>query len=561
MRLIFFALLLSFTTMACAAESKLKPGDRILFLGDSITAGGAGPNGWIGLVDEALKAMHPDGNYTVESLGYMGISVPGWIRVEEKSRTESVLTPGQVTPQTKDAKQVLGKHADVVVCMLGMNDSIHSRMRAEADYAQWLPRFEQLLTALKARLTPRVVGVATPTMHTEDPSAMPNVILREMHTRLYQLAAKGDVIVLPTHETMADLLLEGRDRDPDFRVTRDMVHPNSAGQLPIAIGMLKGLGEDQAAAWLRGKYASGLWPSANAKPLAGWAEALPGPANAERIRYRVRYGLRSAPKGKESEVIVKLPAGWQEISSTRQRHQDDFLSGEFVVEGIPDRLVTNLFLESGGQRAQVDIPAPWLIGVAMEPSGNWEMQKYTTETGKPGIRSFYNVEKRKFPWDESLAKGRGFGTLAELEPGAPLMWCLHTPRLGLVGASAPGAVAMAGLPFREGSVAYGARRIHSEKKQILRLEMMSAQALCHLSVWLNGDNLFQNRVAEANVTARAEAVLRPGWNALVFKCNWPFNPALNHHLSMWNFSVNLLGEDLDSLRISTDPKAFQEEMD
>lgn len=549
---------ISGTTSKDMLPRGLKPNDRILFIGDSITALGTGSTGWVGLIGESLKATHPESHFTLVPIGFMGIAVNGWIQMEEKSRPESMQTS---TPSegVLAANKALGQGADVVVCMLGVNDSMHQRMRSEADYDKWLPCYDQLISALKTRLKPRVFALATPTMVTEDPSATPNVILREMSARLRNLAASGSYVMLPTHEAMAELLLEGRDRNPDFRVTQDMIHPNGAGQLAIAIGMLKGLGEEQAAAWLRDKYAPGLWPRANAKPIAAWAEALPGPANTEQIRYRVRYGLRSAPKAGESEVVLKLPAGWQEISSACHRHPDDFLSGEFVVDGIPDRLVTNLFLESGGQRAQVAIPAPWLIGVAVEPKGNWENQKYTTETGKTGYRFSYNVEKRIFPWDASLVKGRGFGTLAELEPGVPLTWHRHTPRPGLVGNSDPGAVAMAGFPFREGNVAYGARWIHSEKKQILRLETMSDRAVCHLSVWLNGDNLFQSRIAEANVPSKAEAFLRPGWNALVFKCNWPFNPDLNHHLSMWNFAVNLLSEEPGSLRISTDPRTFQEE--
>jgi hypothetical protein len=67
---------------------------------------------------------------------------------------------------------------------------------------------------------------------------------------------------------LADLLLEGRDRNPDFRVTGDMVHLAPAGQLAVAMGMLKGLGEERAVAYLREKYTPALWGKPK-DPLTG----------------------------------------------------------------------------------------------------------------------------------------------------------------------------------------------------------------------------------------------------------------------------------------------------
>lgn len=536
-------------------QTVLKPNDRIVFLGDSITAGGTGLNGWVGLVKESLEAIHPDGNYTVDSLGYMGITVPGWISVEEKSRPET--TAADVAgSHLKAGREVLGKHADVVVCMLGMNDSVHTRMRTDADYDQWLPRYEQLLTALKARLTPRVVGVATPTMHTEDPSATTNVILREMHARLYKLAAKGDVIVLPTHETMADSLLEGRDRNPGFRVTSDMIHLAPAGQLAVAMGMLKGLGEARAAVYLQEKYAPKLW-GRQENPLTGWVEVLPVPLTVERQRYRLRYGLYPTPGAPVPKVAAKLPPGWNQISATNRTHPDGFISGKMEVEGLPDRLVNEVALQAGALRATVTIPAPWLIGVATEPGSNWEVKPYQVDpSGKTRYRGEYNVDKQRFPWDALFARGEGLGTMATLQPGTPITWHRHTARAGLPRGNAPGAIDMAGIPFREGRVAYGVRWLQSEREKPLRVEVASERQ-CHLTVWLNGTMIVQGELSrpdEGTKTLQADSTLRAGWNAVVFKCSIPFNPALNHHLAFWSFAVDLLGDGLGDGRVSTAPR-------
>ena len=39
---------------------KLKADDRIVFLGDSITQGGAGPNGYVTMIRQALDKKHAD---------------------------------------------------------------------------------------------------------------------------------------------------------------------------------------------------------------------------------------------------------------------------------------------------------------------------------------------------------------------------------------------------------------------------------------------------------------------------------------------------------------------
>ncbi|MFN5737784.1 MAG: G-D-S-L family lipolytic protein, partial [Akkermansiaceae bacterium] len=42
------------------AASPLKKDDRIVFLGDSITAGGVKPGGYVTLIKDAIAATHPD---------------------------------------------------------------------------------------------------------------------------------------------------------------------------------------------------------------------------------------------------------------------------------------------------------------------------------------------------------------------------------------------------------------------------------------------------------------------------------------------------------------------
>src|SRR5260370_17078551 len=61
---------------AFAAEQPLKKGERILFLGDSITQAGAAPGGYVTLVKESLAKKHPDLAIEVIGAGISGNRVP-----------------------------------------------------------------------------------------------------------------------------------------------------------------------------------------------------------------------------------------------------------------------------------------------------------------------------------------------------------------------------------------------------------------------------------------------------------------------------------------------------
>src|SRR5690606_24277666 len=66
-----------------------------------------------------------------------------------------------------------------------------------------------------------------------------------------------------------EILSRGRAVDPAFHVTADYVHPNEAGHLGIAIGMLRGLGHPSAADRLAERVTELVErASASAKPVA-----------------------------------------------------------------------------------------------------------------------------------------------------------------------------------------------------------------------------------------------------------------------------------------------------
>ncbi|MGB8356624.1 MAG: GDSL-type esterase/lipase family protein, partial [Chthoniobacteraceae bacterium] len=237
------------------ADTIIHDKDRIVFCGDSITGqgGNGGANGWVGLIGERLAIAHPEGHQTLAALGGSGATVGAWQNFEKRSRDNPVF----LDVKGVDVKATLDGGADIVVIMLGMNDVLAPAVKdTPADLDAWAVRYHDLIESIKARTHPRVVALATITPCTEDADSTKNRVEAELNTRLAALAKQENALLLPTHEAMMELLATGRSQRADFHITADFVHPSPAGHLAIAVGMLRGLGESDAAAKLLEKHGS-----------------------------------------------------------------------------------------------------------------------------------------------------------------------------------------------------------------------------------------------------------------------------------------------------------------
>src|SRR5262245_47016925 len=85
----------------------LKKGDRIVFLGDSITQGGVGPKGYVTLIDKALQEKQKALGIEIVGAGISGNKVP-----DLQNRVE---------------KDVIAKKPTVVVIYIGINDVWHGQ--------------------------------------------------------------------------------------------------------------------------------------------------------------------------------------------------------------------------------------------------------------------------------------------------------------------------------------------------------------------------------------------------------------------------------------------------
>jgi len=242
--------LLLFGSACFAAEPATHNGNaRIVFIGDSITGQGGGwlGAGYIFKMREALSALYPEGKHDLVPLGGSGMGVSAWLglaRDEAKQKHDLDVKGVEVAA-------ALAKPADVLVVMLGMNDVLAPYVSdTDASLDQWLANYRELVSVLSARLNPRIIALATITPQTEDPATPMNLVLARMNQRITTLAAELKANVVPTHATYWDVLAEGRKTQTDFTLAGDRIHPNPLGYVAVAMAMLKGLGEDKAAAWL-----------------------------------------------------------------------------------------------------------------------------------------------------------------------------------------------------------------------------------------------------------------------------------------------------------------------
>ena len=129
---------------ALATDKPLAKGERIVFLGDSITQAGAASGGYVALAKEAIAKKHPDLEIEVIGAGISGNRVP-----DLEARLD---------------KDVLVKKPTLVVIYIGINDVWHSsngRGTSKPEYEQGLQRIVKRIQETGSRVilcTPSVIG-------------------------------------------------------------------------------------------------------------------------------------------------------------------------------------------------------------------------------------------------------------------------------------------------------------------------------------------------------------------------------------------------------------------
>lgn len=531
-----------FPSLCVSAQSAIKDNDRLIFIGDSITAQGTkgGKGAWLAMIGEGLSLTRPDAKPTLIGLGGSGSTVGAWLNFEKRSRTE----PLALDVKETDVGRTLDAGAEIVVVMLGMNDVLSPSLKNDpADFDAWIMRYSELIEVIRVRSHPRVIAVATVTPCTEDAASPKNKVLVELNKRLGKLAQEKQFLLLPTNEASYEVQSLGRTFQSNFHVTGDFVHPNGAGHLAIAVGMLRGLGEGVAAEKLMAKHASLYQPAADKFPTLSYALVrATGLPDDETQRFIVKYQWTSNATQTVPLVKASVPQGWKANPESLNATKGQF---EFIGPLDHAENIITLTANSGSEtRAQViTIPAGWRIAVGRGKGLGWTQN--TT----------YDPSQDRQPLDESLAKGQGFTAPIAFPVGDPAPWTLNVANHDYTGLNKPGSVDMAAATFfTHHQLAYGARWIYSERDRPVNLNIGTNcfAGTYSLGVWLNGKPAYEGKLmGEPGRKVASALSLHRGWNLLVFKSTfiaW-----------QWQFSIDVAGQDGDDLadlRYASKPPAL-----
>ena len=211
---------------AQAANVIVKKGDRIVFLGDSITQAGAGPKGYVSLIRNELNEKHKDLGIEVIGAGISGNKVPDL--------------------QRRLDRDVLSKSPTIVVIYIGINDVWHG----EKDPAKGtLPdAFAAGLKDVieKCRAAGARVVLCTPTVIGEKNDGSNNLDARlDAYSDIGRKTAKElGVELCDLRKAFLDHLKEHNPDNVNKGIlTGDTVHLNDAGNQFVAQVMLKALTE------------------------------------------------------------------------------------------------------------------------------------------------------------------------------------------------------------------------------------------------------------------------------------------------------------------------------
>lgn len=223
-------ILASFTLLALGllaagqSPAPLKKGERIVFLGDSITAGGVSPKGYVTLIKKELTEKHKDLGIEVIGAGISGNKVPDLQRRLEKD--------------------VLARKPTLVVIYIGINDVWHgekdpSRGTSPEKFEGGLKEIIGKIHDAGARVilcTPSVIGEKTAKGNNLDEK------LDEYSEISRKVARDTKVQLCDLRQAFLNHL---KTNNPDNKasgiLTGDRVHLNEAGNRFVADVMLKSL--------------------------------------------------------------------------------------------------------------------------------------------------------------------------------------------------------------------------------------------------------------------------------------------------------------------------------
>lgn len=512
-------------------EKIFQKGDRVAWIGDSITSNGhRQPFGYITAIEKAARETGTPGFDNIIGLGFGGWHVYCWHDYERRSLKEPTL-PSRFK-RVPTMGEVFSNRLDVIVIALGINDHGYPTF-ANDDLAPWVAEYDRFICDLRERCHPRQFVLCTTTTHTADPKAAANLRLDRMNACIAELARKHGAFLIDFRTAAWQAIARVSRMKTGLRDIQDLLHPNEIGNIEMARAFSRAIGETAMTRWLDGeaerRYAAleatlGGTPRLVCALKPDRAENLPG---VQRLAYDIPWNLVGANAAK---VSVALPTGWRVIEKTLSPS-----NGVLRVLGHPTHLVNPVVvtarLKDRTLTETVSIPAPWLVSHDFAFPAAWNGLAWQTNAVPPT-------------------------TLEKVTN-----WALHTPTWDFAGDLDPGALDLRSVNtgYQKGA-AYVRRQLFAPQAMSLKLVLGTAfwAARNGLRIWLDGRLLGETLLESGwhdgkpySCADRAFAFdLTAGWHDLVILTA---NREFDHffHAKILDAATGKLPEDL---RIACTPK-------
>ncbi len=202
-------------------NTKNKPlvedGDKIVFLGDSITAA---PQGYVKLVESMIGALAPDMRVTCINSGVSGNKVGDLLN--------------------RIGEDAIAHDPDWITVSIGINDVWHGINGTPIDL------FKELYDELVRRLTDQTVArlaLFTTTVIGEDLENETNKKLIPYNDFIRETAARRNALLVPMNEEFHKAIAARRKTgDTDLYFTTDGVHMSPVGDCLMAVTLLRAWG-------------------------------------------------------------------------------------------------------------------------------------------------------------------------------------------------------------------------------------------------------------------------------------------------------------------------------
>ncbi len=215
--------------LACDAGLYAKPllrqGERMVFLGDSITQQLI----YSRYVMNYFTLRYPGSDITFRNAGWSGDTAPGGL--------------GRLQ------RDVLALKPNVVSICFGMNDAGYKDFDL-AGFKEYMTGMTGLVTELK-KARAKVVLLTPGCVQARNPASRYNATLGLFAKGVANLAASEHVPVYDIHSLMLDIRNRALALDPKFMMIPDQIHPNDSGHAIMAYGLLRAMGCDEQPSGLK----------------------------------------------------------------------------------------------------------------------------------------------------------------------------------------------------------------------------------------------------------------------------------------------------------------------